>query len=441
MKYLHIDLVNSGISGDMFLAALLGLIPDYNHILKELEKLQNYLPGVSKLEINLDKTEITGIKVNKLKIEIKESKDHRTATILQKSLDNFLTEFKISDPAKIYAENVLNSLIQAEADVHGKLVENIHLHELSSVDTLLDIIGVAITLDRINGFKEDFAIACSTIPLGSGTINTKHGILAIPAPATLKILEKSNLITYGGPIESELVTPTGAALLANLNPQVLQYPLKMKILKSVYSTGQKKFDNFINILRLIYGEDKRLKFNNSSHPLQKYVEQVAILETDVDDVSGEIIGSFITTFEKEDILDIQIIPSLTKKNRPGHIIKILCYPERIPGLIEKIIHELGTLGVRYNIINRFCVDRKIERKSITIDEKIYDLDYKISFFESDSGTEIINIKPEYEDLKKISEDSGLMIRKVQLMAQENLKSIYTNFMIDFKKHLKNKKKK
>jgi len=426
MRILHTDLQNSGISGDMFLAGLLGLVPEPNQILMELKNLKNSFPDVSKLNIELVNAECSGIQLNQLKIDIEEKKDHRTAKTLQKSLNDFLLNLKMSEPAMNYANEVLNSLIHAEAEVHGKLVKNIHLHELSSVDTLLDIIGVAMVLDRINGFKDDFAITCSTIPLGSGTINTKHGILAIPAPATLKILEKSNLITYGGPIDSELVTPTGAALLANLNPQVLQYPLEMKILKSVYSTGQKKFDNFINILRLIYGEDKGLKFDNSSHPLQKYIEQVAILETDVDDISGEIMGSFITTFEKEDILDIQIIPSLTKKNRPGYIIKILCYPTQIFQLIKKIVHEVGTLGVRYNIINRVCVNRKIERKSIVINEKIYDLNYKISFTKSTSGIEIVNIKPEYNDLKKISKESGLSIRKVQLIAQEKLKKIYNN---------------
>ena len=206
----------------------------------------------------------------------------------------------------------------------------------------------------------------------------------------------------------------------------------MKILKSVYSTGQKKFDNFLNVLRLIYGEDKGFNYPKSIHPLQKYVEQVAILETDVDDVSGEILGNFITKLEKEDLLDIQIFPSITKKNRPGHVIKILCYPEQIFNLIEKIIHELGTLGVRFNIFNRVCVNRKIERKSIDINEKTYTLEYKISFIETDKGLEIVNIKPEYEDLKKISEDTSLPIKKVQLIAQEKLKKIFNNIQNNLK---------
>jgi len=325
MRILYLDLTNSGISGDMFLASLLGLVPEPIEILNELRKIKSLLPDVSKLDIKLIYPEHTGIKLNQLKIEIKETKDHRTAKTLHKALDDFLTRSKISEFAKNYAKNVLNSLIEAEAEVHEKLIENIHLHELSSADTFIDIIGVSTALDQINGFDDDIRIFCSKIPVGGGTINTKHGVLAIPAPATLKILEKSNLITFGGPIDSELTTPTGVALLANLNPKVLPYPAEMKITKSVYSTGQKRFKNFLNILRLFYGEYKKLYHPDLNHPLQKYVEQVSVLETDVDDVTGEILGNFISNIEKEDILDIQVFPSITKKNRPGHVIKVLCY--------------------------------------------------------------------------------------------------------------------
>ncbi|MFX0002590.1 MAG: LarC family nickel insertion protein, partial [Candidatus Hermodarchaeota archaeon] len=326
MKILYIDMLNSGISGDMLLAGLLGLIPEPNVVLHELKNLKNFLPNVKKLNIELVHKERNGIQLNQLKIEIDETKAQRTAKTLQESLRRYLLSSMLSNSAQNYAIKVLNSLIQAEADVHGELIENIHLHELSSIDTFLDIIGVTIVLDEINAFNDEFCFFCSKIPLGGGNVSTKHGILSIPAPATLKILENSGMITFGGPIDSELITPTGAALLKNLEPEFLQYPAEMKILKSVYSTGQKSFDNFSNILRLIYGEDKGSIISNSSHPLQQYVEQVSILETDVDDVSGEILGNFIKKFENEDILDIQIFPSITKKNRPGHIIKILCYP-------------------------------------------------------------------------------------------------------------------
>ncbi|MFX0021120.1 MAG: nickel pincer cofactor biosynthesis protein LarC [Candidatus Hermodarchaeota archaeon] len=427
MKILYLDLLYSGISGDMFLAGLLGLVPEPNVILTKLINLKNYLPNVKKLKIELNNTERSGIQLNQLKIDIEESKDHRTAKSLQNSLKNYLLNSELSDFAKNYATKVLNSLIQAEAGVHGDLAENVHLHELSSIDTFIDIIGVATVLDKINVFQEGIKISCGKIPLGGGTVNTKHGLLPVPAPATLKILERSNLITFGGPIDSEIVTPTGAALLVNLEPEFHQYPPEMNIFKSVFSTGQKKFDNFLNILRIILGEHENSVLNSSKHYLQEYTEQISVLETNVDDITGEILGHFIKTFENEDILDIQIFPTITKKNRPGHLIKILCHPQHTFKLIEKIINELGTLGVRFNVINRICINRKIEKKNIEINDKIYEIRYKISYIESHKGLEIVNIKPEYEDLKKISENTGLTIKKIQLLVNSEIKQIYNNF--------------
>lgn len=428
MRVIYLDLNNSGISGDMFLASLLGLVPDNEVIVKILETLKNHLSGVSRLEIKLLKTEHSGIQLNQLKININESKDHRTARTLQNALKSFLINSNLSKGGKDYAINVLDSLIQAEADVHGDLIEKIHLHELSSVDTLIDIVGVALVLDCLNYFDGNFKIFCSKIPLGSGTVQTSHGELPVPAPATVKILEKSDLITFGGPIESELVTPTGAALLANLNPHFHQYLPEMNILKSICSTGQKKFKNFSNVLRIFYGESNGFSSLNVEHYLHKYLEQVSILETDVDDVSGEILGNLLETlYKKKDALDIQIIPTITKKNRPGHIVKVICYPKQTFDLIETILHEIGTLGVRFSIINRVCVERKTEIRSIELNDENYEVRFKVSYTETDAGKDIINIKPEYEDLKKISMKSGLPIKKVQLLVQSEISQIFRDY--------------
>ncbi|MFX0076394.1 MAG: nickel insertion protein, partial [Candidatus Hermodarchaeota archaeon] len=130
------------------------------------------------------------------------------------------------------------------------------------------------------------------------------------------MFEKSNLVVHGGPIDSELVTPTGAALLVNLNPKHMRIVPRMNILNVISSTGQKEFKDFSNILRIFYGELENLSNNQELHPLKGYVEEVTVLETSVDDVSGEVLGNFIETIEENGILDIQLIPSITKKNRP-----------------------------------------------------------------------------------------------------------------------------
>lgn len=421
MKTLYIDTSNSGISGDMFLAALLELVPEPDSILNKLTNLKNFLPGVSELKINLKKVKRSNILTNQLDLKIKEKRNHRSTSTLKEALDKFLEEKQFSDSAKDYAKKVLNSLIQAELEVHGNLNKDLHLHELSSVDTLIDILGVTMILDAIGGFKEDFKIFCSKLPLGGGTIQTSHGTLPIPAPATSKILEKSNLIVYNGPINSELATPTGVALLANLKPHVQNY--EMNVSNIVYAIGQKYFDNFLNILRIFYG-DAEVREPEKPHALQKYRETISMLETDVDDVSGEILGNFIKKIEKEDILDVKIITSITKKNRPSHIIRVMCHPEQNFEIIEKILDELGTLGVRINTMQRVCVDRKIEYRQLEINNKKYDLRYKISFIKHEKEIRIVNIKPEYEDLKKISQDSGMSVKKILFFAQSQIEEIF-----------------
>jgi len=428
MRILYLDLINSGISGDMFLASLLGLVPEEaTKILDELIELKDYLPGVTKLTVELIKISKSGIQLNQLKIEIKETKNHRSAKTLKDSLNKYLNEKNFTKSAKNYANQVLDKLIHAEAEVHGELIEDIHLHELSSVDTLIDILGVTAALDQINGFEEGFKVFCSKIPLGGGNVKTAHGSLAVPAPATLKILEKSNLVTFGGPIDSELVTPTGAALLTSLNPKFCQYLPDLIIRKSIYSTGQKNFKDFLNILRIFHGEYKEFDVTGKIDMMDKYTQKVSIIETDVDDVSGEILGNFINKLKNEDILDIQIIPSITKKNRPSHIIQILCYPEYTSKLIEKSIHELGTLGVRFNTVNRVCVERIMEKRIIEVEGKKFDVNFKISYISSDKGKDIVNIKPEFEDIKKISEDLGIAIKKVEFIAQAHLEQLFHKY--------------
>ncbi|MCK4383898.1 MAG: DUF111 family protein, partial [Candidatus Lokiarchaeota archaeon] len=176
MKSLYIDAINSGISGDMFLASLLGLNDDPNEILSELKELKEYLKGVSNLDLELVEVKRMGMQVHQLKVSIKESKNHRTPDELSNALERFLNNKQYSKSAKKFARNVLNTLFKAEAEVHGNLVENIRLHELSSVDTLVDILGVTKALDSLGGFTGDLTYYCSNIPLGGGNIKTAHGI-------------------------------------------------------------------------------------------------------------------------------------------------------------------------------------------------------------------------------------------------------------------------
>jgi len=418
MKSIYFDLTNSGISGDMLLASLLGLIPDTTQILTNLKDLKTKLKGVSKLELDLKIVKRMGIETNKLEITIEESKTHRSPDDLSSALDEYLNENSFSDQAKTFARNVLSTLFKAEAKVHGKLIENIHLHELSSVDTLIDILGVTKVIDTIGGFGTDFSYYCSEVPLGGGKIKSAHGILPIPAPATVKILENSNLLVKGGPIEMELITPTGAALLVNLHPTYTEFVPPMNLLRMSCGTGQKEFNAFSNTLRLFYGEMKHLMRSNVLHPLSDYVEEVS--------VSGEILGNFVNIIGKENILDIQIIPSITKKNRPGHVIKIICDPSHSYDIILKTLRELGTLGVRFYSSKRVCVARKLVNEKIEINDKWYKLNFKISFIKNGEKTEVINVKPEFEDLSAISKETSLTVKEIRYYCHNVIEKLFRN---------------
>jgi uncharacterized protein (TIGR00299 family) protein len=340
------------------------------------------------------------------------------------SLEYFINENPNFEGSKEYAMTVLKTMIQAEANVHGKALDDIHLHELSSVDTLVDILGVSVCLNEIGALNTSMQIFCSFLPLGAGTIKTVHGTMSVPAPATVKILKDSNLITYGGPIESELVTPTGAALLVNLNPIPVEFIPKMNIKKLSYSTGQKRFENFSNILRLFYGESVSIQNERTLGYLERYLEDVSVIETNIDDVSGELLGHFINSLDKNQFLDIQVISTLTKKNRPSYIIQLLCHPKDTFDLINKIINELGTLGVRYSFTKRICVDRKFKTLNLEISNKTYQISFKIAFIRLKNEVKILNVKPEYEDLNKISEKTGLTIKQIMMYCQSLITELY-----------------
>ena len=415
MKTLYIDTSNSGISGDMLLAGLLGIIENSDEIINELNEISKFISGIVNFKVNLAKIKRSGIEAYQLDVTIKEKKDHRSAKTLKEALNAFMEEKRYSMNASNYANNVLDSLITAEALVHGKLAEEIHLHELSSIDTLLDILGVTRTLETLGVFRKEVDISISDLPLGGGTVNTAHGTLPVPAPATSKIIEDSGIRVFFGPVDSELTTPTGAALLRNLTFSC-EKP-HMNVEKIACSTGQKSFTNFPNIFRIFYGE-------GLTNNLEKYMEKIEIIETDVDDVSGEVIGHLMKKLESEKVLDVQIIPAWTKKRRPSNIIKVLCSPVHKFEIINMLLDELGTLGVRFTTFDRVCVERIYENIEIEIDGMKYPIKYKISYIKTLNQKQLVNIKPEYEDLNKICETTGLSMKKVQMFAQEKLSYFY-----------------
>ena len=161
-----------------------------------------------------------------------------------------------------------------------------------------------------------------------------------------------------------------------------------------------------------------------TNEFRNYLEDVIVLETDIDDVTGEIIGNFIHKMENSKILDVQVISSITKKNRPSYVIKILCHPEMSDKILKDIFSELGTLGVRISKTKRVCIDRAIETVKIVLDQENYEINYKISYYINEKGKRIVNIKPEYEDLKNLSAKTGYSIKELLVITASELTNLY-----------------
>ena len=187
----------------------------------------------------------------------------------------------ISEKAKVFAKESIKSLINAESKIHGEPVESVHFHEASSIDTVIDIIGSAIALDDLNYFSEE--IISTPVSVGGGTLNFSHGIVSNPASAILEIFRNSSIIIAGGQAKEEITTPTGACMLVNLADSCLEFYPAMKVKSIGYGAGKKNFESFANVLKIVEGE--------KSEQYQR--DSVQVLETNLDDVSGEVLGHMI----------------------------------------------------------------------------------------------------------------------------------------------------
>lgn len=405
-KILVIDASIAGISGDMFLAALM----DLGAKIEILHRLSKVLPrcmdGIQCIEVKITDTMRRGFRAKRVLTKIIEKKKHRYGNELVGAVECVSDKLELSLQAKRFAMNATKTLIEIEAKIHESSPNDVHLHEVGSADTILDIVGSAMALDDLGLY--DAQIYALPIALGGGKIRIEHGIVSCPAPATLEILKNKGLYVIGGPVESELTTPTGATILANLAVKpTLFYPL-MKVERIGYGAGSRDFDIVPNILRLVVGSlEEELSY-----------EEIVMLETDVDDVTGEILGHLIDRLMSEGAKDVTLIPTYRKKNRPGHLIRVITDNETYLKLVKVIMEETGTLGVRYIRLPRLIVP--IRRKiplSITINGRKFTVEVKVS---KDLRGKVIAAKPEYESLRKIAQETKIPLRRIAELVYEKI---------------------
>ncbi|MGQ0605688.1 MAG: nickel pincer cofactor biosynthesis protein LarC [Candidatus Nitrosotenuis sp.] len=389
---LVIDPQIAGISGDMLLSALVDLGAKKSKIIEGVKISQNFLHGSKIEKIDFKKIYKRGVNATSLVLKLDEHHHERKGTEIQNCIAKTAQKIGLSDKATKFAKSSIETLISAESKIHGVPKDSVHFHEAASIDTVIDIVGAAIALDDLKCFDQE--IITMPVAVGNGTVSFSHGTVSNPAGAILGIFAKSGILISGNNAKGELATPTGASMLVNLASRCIEYYPLMKIDSVGYGAGQKNFEGFSNVLKLVQGEKSSLQSDS-----------VSVLETNVDDVSGEVLAHVIDKIMATGAKDISVIPTMTKKGRPSHMISVICDQKDVDKLVQILISETGTLGVRIRSSDRFIVPRKI----IPFKIKLHNKDFTIRCKTASKH----QFKVEYDDIKAISEKLSLTFKQTE----------------------------
>ncbi|MDI6756160.1 MAG: nickel pincer cofactor biosynthesis protein LarC [Thermodesulfobacteriota bacterium] len=374
MKILYFDCF-SGVSGDMTLAALLNLGLPEEKLRLDLAKL-----GLKNYSLNIFQGSRNGIAAVGLEVKVGPREEHHRHF---SDIGNMIESSSLEPGVKKISLEIFQCLAEAESRVHSQKLEEVHFHEVGAVDSIVDIVGTAIGIDYFQPEK----IFSSELPMGRGFVQCQHGRLPLPAPATLEILK-------GYPIKSvevdgELVTPTGAAIVAKLSSGVSSFPA-MAVEKIGYGMGKKEFPDRPNLLRLVLGEATAAYL----------ADRVIILEANIDDMNPEFYDYLMERLFEGGALDVSLNPLLMKKNRPGTLLRVIVEEQDAEALSELILRESTTLGVRNYAVGR----KKLPREVREVETKYGKIRIKIS------GDQ--RFQPEYEDCKRIARDRGVPLQEV-----------------------------
>ena len=373
----------SGISGDMLLGTLIDAGADIEKIELELKKLK-----LTDYKIRTKRVFKNQISATKFDVDVIENTHARHLSDINKIIED--SELDIS--VKELSKQIFKELAIVEAKIHNTSIDKIHFHEVGATDAIIDIIGSVIALKEL---KLDI-IYSSKIHLGSGFVECQHGIIPVPAPATIELLK--DIPVYSTGIKSELTTPTGAVIIKNIAKNFGIMP-EMKIEKIGYGAGTKDL-TIPNLLRVYIGEIREDKDNNEEYEK----DNVILIETNIDDMNPEFFDYIYERLLENGSLDVFTTPIFMKKNRPSVMLSVLTTTENLDEILSIIFAETSTLGVRLNRLER----RKLEREIITIKTKFGDMRIKIS----KSKGKIKNIAPEYEDCKKIASELKIPLKDV-----------------------------
>ncbi len=378
MKICYFDAF-SGISGDMTVGALADAGADTAALIGALESLGT---GAS---FRVEKVKRRGIAATKFHVEGGETKAHRHLPHIIRMLDGADLPGRAKDNAKA----VFERLGQAEARVHNVPIEKVHFHEVGAVDSIADIAGACLGLELL-GVE---AVYCSPVNAGSGTVNTEHGVLPVPAPATSALLE--GFPVYAAGPAKELTTPTGAALATTLAKEFGPMP-PLRILCTGYGAGGYDFEEQANVLRATIGEASGAREST----------RVAVLEANIDDSSAEVLGYALERLMEAGALDASFSPLYMKKNRPGTLVRVISNPEDRERLAALLMRETSTLGLRM-----WDAERRVQARHVV----------KVGTRFGVAGVKVAGegvFAPEYEDCRKLALASGAPLREVIAAASQ-----------------------
>jgi uncharacterized protein (TIGR00299 family) protein len=391
MKVLIIDPKIAGISGDMLLASLIDLTGRPEMLIPVVEAIRK-LPGCSRFDCSVSRVDAGGITATLLTLDIEERRAKDDGD-LRTSLLYVADEAGLSRRARERSLSVLEELLGAEARLHRTGFSG---REIASVDTLFDITGTLLLLDQ-SDFLEG-SIVATPPALGGGYVRTDGGEVPCPAPLTIDLLARHRIRFTSVPAEVELTTPTGAALLSVLAERIVDPYPALTPSGVGYGTGQRPVPGRPDLLRVVAGES-----------LPPGEDQMVMLETNLDDVSGEIIGYVVERLFEEGAVDVFVTPALGKKNRPVSVISAMATEASADRLTRVLMEETGSLGVRIREFRKVVADRIRETIPVTLGGRRFEVRVKVSKVNG----RIFSRKPEFDDLRAVARELHLPLRFIE----------------------------
>ncbi|MFC1910233.1 nickel pincer cofactor biosynthesis protein LarC [Chloroflexota bacterium] len=410
-RVMVIDALMAGVSGDMMVGALIDLGADENRVIRAMEMPCKYLAGCQRLKVDVKDVSKKGFHAKKVDVIAEEDYDERSSDELVEAATRSLKALKATEAVKKFVLKCFDSLISAESIVHGQGdSHHVHLHEMASVDTIADFIGTAIALDDLEIFNNT-KVYSTAVAIGGGLFKFSHGRVSSPAPATLEILRANQFPLTGGQVEAELATPTGAAILTNLAHETIRFYPGMKPFAVGYGAGTKEFTEMPNVLRVTLGESCTSLLS----------DQIYVLETNLDDTTGEVIGHTIDRLLYEGAKDVSVTPLLTKKSRPAQLIKVITDRTGVEKLSRILLEETGTIGVRFYLCERLILNREPIPAKIVIGGCKKIVNIKVS---RDTAGKVLQVKPDYEDISKIAKATGQSFREISRQVMDEVGKLY-----------------